>query len=92
VLDDLDLGPTDVTLEIDGIQARVLAAAAGLGVLGTFHPAYAGTGAPSGLAPLRLARPMPSVEVGLVSRRADTPAGATAALADRIRTTTAETS
>lgn len=90
VLDNLDLGPTDVTLEIDGIQARVLAAAAGLGVLGTFHPAYAGTSTPSGLTPLHLDRPMPSVEVGLVSRRADTPAGGAKALADWIRTTTAE--
>jgi DNA-binding transcriptional LysR family regulator len=92
VLDELDLGPTDVTLEIDGIQARVLAAAAGLGVLGTFHPAYAGTSAPNGLAPLRLDRPLPSVEVGLVSRRADTPAGGAGALADCIRTTTSATS
>jgi DNA-binding transcriptional LysR family regulator len=91
VLADLDLGPTDVTLEVDGIQARVLAAAAGLGVLGTFHPAYAGPGAPTGLAALRLEGPMPSVEVGLVSRRADTPLGGAKALADLIRTTTAET-
>ncbi|MCO1661115.1 LysR family transcriptional regulator [Pseudonocardia humida] len=91
VLDGLDLGPRDVTLEIDGIQARVLAAAAGLGVLGTFHPAYAGTSTPSGLTPLRLDRPLPSVEVGLLSRRADIPAGGAEALADCIRTTTAET-
>jgi DNA-binding transcriptional LysR family regulator len=88
VLDGLDLGPTDVTLEIDGIQARVLAAAAGLGVLGTFHPAYAGTSAPNGLTPLHLDRPLPSVEVGLVSRRSDIPAGGAEALADCIRTTT----
>ncbi|GAA5115442.1 LysR family transcriptional regulator [Pseudonocardia adelaidensis] len=91
VLDDLDLGPTDVTLEIDGIQARVLAAAAGLGVLGVFHPAYAGPVPPGGLAPLNLDRPLPSVEVGLVSRRADAPAGGAKALADWIRTTTAGT-
>ena len=31
-------GPTDVTLEVDGIQARVLAAAAGLGVPGNLPP------------------------------------------------------
>ncbi|MHA6622308.1 LysR family transcriptional regulator [Pseudonocardia sp. DLS-67] len=92
VLDDLDLGPTDVTLEIDGVQARVLAAAAGLGVLGIFHPAWAGTTPPSGLVTLRLDRPLPSVEVGLVSRRADTPAGAAKELADWIRATTAGTS
>jgi DNA-binding transcriptional LysR family regulator len=92
VLDDLDLGPTDVTLEVDGIQARVLAAAAGLGVLGTFYPAYAGTSPPSSLTPLRLNRPMPSVEVGLVNRRADTLTAGAKALADWIRTTTAETS
>jgi hypothetical protein len=35
---------------------------------------------------------MPSVEIGLVSRRADTPADAAKALADFIRTTTAEKS
>ena len=92
VLDELDLGPTDVTLEIDGIQARVLAAAAGLGVLGTFHPAYAGTSAPRSLTPLRLDRPLPTVEVGLVSRRADALTAAARALADCIRATTAETS
>jgi len=90
VLDDLDLGPTDVTLEIDGIQARVLAAAAGLGVLGIFHPDYAGPAPPSGLAPVHLDRPLPSVDVGLVSRRADGPAGGAEDLADWIRTATAE--
>jgi DNA-binding transcriptional LysR family regulator len=90
VLDELDLGPGDITLEVDGIQARVLAAAAGLGVLGTFHPAYAGSSTPGGLTPLRLDRDMPSVEVGLVRRRADTPAVGVQALADWIRIVTAE--
>lgn len=87
VLRELDLGPTDVTLEIDGIQARMLAAAAGLGVLGTFRPRYAGPETTAGLTPLRLDRATPSVEAGLVSRRGETPAGGVRALGDWIRTT-----
>jgi DNA-binding transcriptional LysR family regulator len=90
VLRELDLGPTDVTLEIDGIQARVLAAAAGLGVLGTFHPDYAGSDTAGELTPLRLDQAMPSIEAGLVSRRAETPTDGVRSLGDWIRATTAE--
>ncbi|HLZ72212.1 MAG TPA: LysR family transcriptional regulator [Dehalococcoidia bacterium] len=57
-----------VALEVDGIQARVLAARAGLGVLGIFVPPYAGELAFNGLAPLRLPGPPPSTEFGLVNR------------------------
>lgn len=88
VLRELDLGPTDVTLEIDGIQARVLAAAAGLGVLGTFLPDYAGPDAAGQLTSLRLEQAMPSVEAGLVGRRAETPTDGVRSLVDWIRATT----
>jgi DNA-binding transcriptional LysR family regulator len=54
-------------LEIDGIQARVLAAEAGLGVFGTFYPDYAGELSGS-LVPLALDRPSPRVDVGLVGQ------------------------
>jgi DNA-binding transcriptional LysR family regulator len=50
------------------VQARVLAARAGLGVFGTFYAPYAGESAFRPLVPLRLDRPPADVEVGLVSR------------------------
>ena len=42
VLREFGLESVEPVLEIDGIQARVLAAQAGLGVFGTFFPPYAG--------------------------------------------------
>lgn len=57
-----------VGLEIDGVQARILAARAGLGVMGVFVPPFAGTLAGSGLQPLRLPEPPPRAEFGVVSR------------------------
>ncbi|HEY7294357.1 MAG TPA: LysR family transcriptional regulator [Dehalococcoidia bacterium] len=57
-----------VALEVDGIQARVLAARAGLGVLGLFVPPYAGELAFNGLVPVHLPESPPSAEFGLVSR------------------------
>lgn len=57
-----------VALEVDGIQARVLAARAGLGVLGIFVPPYAGELAFNGLVPLLLPGPAPTTEFGLLSR------------------------
>lgn len=89
VLREAGLGPADVAVEIDGVQARGLAAAAGLGVFGVFHPSYAGPEALGGLVPLRFDGELPTVEVGLVSRRADSPPGCVRALADWIRTVTA---
>jgi DNA-binding transcriptional LysR family regulator len=46
-------------LEIDGIQARALAATAGLGAFATFCPPYAGERAFAPLVPLRVDRPLP---------------------------------
>lgn len=85
VLREIDLGPSDTTLEINGIQARFLAAAAGMGVVGVFRPADIADDADETLTALRMDRPMPSVEAGLVSRRSDAPAAAVQALADSIR-------
>jgi DNA-binding transcriptional LysR family regulator len=56
-------------LEIDGVQPRVLAAEAGLGVFGTFYPDYAGEVATGSLVPLPFDGPSPRVEVGLVAQR-----------------------
>ncbi len=72
-------------LEIDGVQARVLAAGAGLGVFGTFYPPYAGERAHAPLVALRVDRPLPTQEVGIVSRNTDQPSAAAEALADCLR-------
>lgn len=55
-------------LEIDGVQPRVLAAEAGLGVFGTFYPDYAGEVTAGSLVPLAFDGPSPRVEVGLVGQ------------------------
>lgn len=53
-------------LEVDGIQARLLAAHAGLGVVATFYPDNVGDGAYQGLVPLPVEGSATRVEVGLV--------------------------
>jgi DNA-binding transcriptional LysR family regulator len=58
-----------IALEIDGIQARKLAAQAGLGVLATFAPSYAGEHAMDPLRTIRLAEPTPLIEFGLLTRK-----------------------
>jgi DNA-binding transcriptional LysR family regulator len=83
VLRKLGLGAADAPLEIDGMQARVLAARAGMGVLGTFQPPYASL-VDEALRPLRLGRAAPRVQVGLVHRRPE-PAGPVFQLAACIR-------
>ncbi|SDY06115.1 regulatory helix-turn-helix protein, lysR family [Modestobacter sp. DSM 44400] len=87
VLREVGLTAEDSALEIDGMQARVLAAAAGLGVLGVFRPDYAGAVTHPTLHSLPLDRDLPTVEVGLVTRRADA-SDSHQALADWIRRTT----
>lgn len=72
-------------LEVDGVQARVLAATAGLGVFGTFFPPYAGDDAYGALVPLRVDRELPSVDVGLVSREDGTSSASVEAFADWLR-------
>lgn len=58
-----------IMIEIDGIQARKLAARAGLGVLATFAPAYAGDHAMDPLRTLRLSGPTPQIDFGMVTRK-----------------------
>jgi DNA-binding transcriptional LysR family regulator len=77
-------------LEIDGIQARALAARSGLGAFGTFYPPYAGEDPYGGLAPLRVERALPIVEVGLASRDDDASHGTARAFADWLRDVTRE--
>jgi hypothetical protein len=52
--------------------------------VGTFRPAWAGPCAVPGLRALTLDRPLPTVDVGLVSRRGDA-SESHRTLADRIR-------
>jgi DNA-binding transcriptional LysR family regulator len=70
-----------VALEVDGIQARILAAQAGLGVLGTFWPPYV----PEPALPRLRALPLPAAvagpEYGLLSPDEDVAEPATAAFA-----------
>lgn len=54
--------------EVDGMQARMLAAEAGLGVFATFYPDYAGGTGDRSLVPLSIDRTLPRVELGLVHR------------------------
>lgn len=56
-------------IEIDGIQARKLAAQAGLGVLATFAPAYAGDHAMDPLRTLRPVEETPEIGFGMVTRK-----------------------
>jgi DNA-binding transcriptional LysR family regulator len=57
-----------VALEVDGIQARILAAQAGLGVLGTFWPPYVPAPTLPRLQPLRLPATPAGPDYGLLSR------------------------
>ncbi|HUG32401.1 MAG TPA: LysR family transcriptional regulator [Acidimicrobiia bacterium] len=57
------------TVEVDGIQPRKLAAQAGLGVLATFAPAYAGDHAMDPLRTLRLTGDAPEIDFGVVTRK-----------------------
>ncbi|GAA3768903.1 selenium metabolism-associated LysR family transcriptional regulator [Microbacterium kribbense] len=70
-------------LEISGLQPRMLAAEAGLGVVGTFVPAYAVlTGR---LVRLTLDRPAGRAEIGLVQRADDEASQAQLTLAEQLR-------
>jgi DNA-binding transcriptional LysR family regulator len=78
-------------LEIDGLQARVLAAQAGLGVVATFIPKYARQNAlASPLVPVRLDRPAARAEIGLVQRTGDNESETIGALAAWLRDLSSE--
>jgi DNA-binding transcriptional LysR family regulator len=55
-----------VGLEIDGVQARLTATQAGLGVMGVFVPPYAAQQIGTLLSPLHLEQPPPQAEFGMV--------------------------
>lgn len=55
-------------IEVDGIQARKLAAHSGLGVLATFAPLYAGDNAMEPLRTLKLSGETPRIEFGMITR------------------------
>jgi DNA-binding transcriptional LysR family regulator len=57
-----------IALEVNGLQARILAALAGLGVVATFWPSYAHELSPYPLQPLRLNASPLTYDVGLISR------------------------
>jgi DNA-binding transcriptional LysR family regulator len=56
-----------VGLEIDGVQARLAATQAGLGVMAVFVPPYASSGLASVLRPVPMSSPPPKLEFGLVA-------------------------
>jgi DNA-binding transcriptional LysR family regulator len=58
-----------VVIEIDGVQARKLAAHTGIGVFATFAPRYAGRHAMEPLRTLKTPGDLPTIEFGLVTRR-----------------------
>ncbi|MEO7121972.1 MAG: LysR family transcriptional regulator [Lacisediminihabitans sp.] len=78
-------------LEVDGLQARMLAAEAGLGVVATFVPKYAHLGAlATALVPVRLDRPAGKAEIGLVRRVGDDESAPLSALAAWLRKLSSE--
>lgn len=78
-----------VKIEIDGVQARKLAALAGLGVLPTFVPEYAGEDPMAPLRTLRLKGDTPTLDFGLVNRTGQPWTPLMSDLADWLRQTTA---
>lgn len=91
VIRDAGLRHYRVALEITGIQARVLAAQAGLGVLAAFWPAYAGPVTLPGLRPVRIGGDSPSgPEFGLVQRREEPVMRSVTVLASWVRHVTAD--
>lgn len=85
VLRDSGLTGNHSVLEIDGLQARVLATEAGLGVMATFIPKHARGIAVGSLVPLSVDRPPTEVEIGLVRRRGETGSESIDALAAWLR-------
>jgi DNA-binding transcriptional LysR family regulator len=88
VLREFGLSGDHSVLEIDGLQARVLAAEANLGVVATFIPDYGRDRTPGMLVPLDVDLPAPTVEVGLVRRQAEPPSSTAGDLADWLREST----
>lgn len=85
VLREFGLTGDHSVLEVDGLQARFLAAAAGLGVMATFVPDHARDTVFSDLVPLRVDGLPITVEVGLVRRHGDPKSRSTDALSRWLR-------
>lgn len=85
VLRELDLSGDHAVLEVEGQQARLLATAAGLGVMATFIPGDADETAFGELVPLAVGGKPATVEVGLVRRSGDPWSNSTDALAGWLR-------
>lgn len=80
-----------VALEISGIQARVLAAQAGLGVLPVFWPPYAGRAQLPGLRPLPVSgEPPAGPDFGLAERAEEPRTRSVTSLAAWVREVTAD--
>ncbi|GAA2203471.1 LysR family transcriptional regulator [Sinomonas flava] len=75
-------------IEVDGMQARVLAAEAGLGVVATFIPNYARGTVMAPLVELAVNGPTAQVQIGLVRRAGDEGPESVDALADWLRQVT----
>ena len=80
-----------VGLEIDGVQARLTATQAGLGVMGVFVPPYAVENLATLLRPLRLASAAPKVEFGLVLPPEHVQTAASQQFAEWLRTVSSKT-
>jgi DNA-binding transcriptional LysR family regulator len=74
-----------VGLEVDGVQARLLATQACLGVMGVFLPPYADQSATAGLQRLRLDAPPPRAEFGVVLGDAESTSPAAQAFVSWLR-------
>jgi DNA-binding transcriptional LysR family regulator len=68
VLRSIGLDDAQMVLEMSGVQARMLAARCGLGIMGTFFPPHVSPEQSGELVPLNIDRPAPTVQAGLVSR------------------------
>ncbi len=88
VLRERGLSGDHSVLEIDGLQSRVLAAEADLGVVATFIPAYGRDRTPGTLVALAVDGPETTVEVGLVRRPTEPQSSSSLALADWLREST----
>jgi DNA-binding transcriptional LysR family regulator len=78
-----------IALEIDGVQTRLLAAQAGLGVMGVFVPPYADEYMSSLLRPITLGRAPREPEFGIVSQARDGASSAAAEFSAHLRQVTA---
>jgi DNA-binding transcriptional LysR family regulator len=85
LLREVGVGAERSTVEIEGQQARVMAASAGLGVLATFVPDSASDTVFESLVRLPVPGPLPKVDAGLVRRPGEPLSDTSAALADWLR-------